>query len=173
MIISTDTKEVETFFKRFDELKSSTQLTVLKKAVRAGSKPILKYQRQKAKSLFISQTGTLVKSLYVKVNKSPSSEGTAIATIGVQNLAKPKEKTRGRYKTWYASSYAVWLNYGTQEHSNSSGTSIRKKAQGKSSIKGVKATHFLDNSLTSNQEQIEKLMSDKFKEALMIAWNKL
>ena len=147
MIISTDTKEVATFFKRFDELKNSTQLTVLKKAVRAGSKPVIKYQRQKAKSLFISQTGTLVKSLYVKVNKSPSSPGTAIATIGVRNLAKPKEKTRGRYKTWYASSYAIWLNYGTQEHSNSSGTSIRKKTQGTGSVKGVKATHFLDNSL--------------------------
>src|SRR5574344_1901980 len=136
MIISTDTKEVATFFKRFDELKSSTQLTVLKKAVRAGTKPVIKYQKQKAKSLFISQTGTLVKSLYVKVNKSPSSPGTAVATIGVQNLAKPK------------------------------------KAQGKRTIKGVKATHFLDNSLTTNQEQIEKLMSGKFKEALMIAWNK-
>ena len=47
------------------------------------------------------------------------------------------------------------------------------RSQGKGSVKGVKATHFLDNSLTTNQRQVEQLMSDKFKEALMIAWNKL
>lgn len=82
--------------------------------------------------------------------------------VGVRNMDKNRITfVAGRLHKIKAPTYAgIWLNYGTRSHSISSGSSMRKKIQGDSSVKGIAGTDWVMRSYNDVKDRLFQYIAE-------------
>ncbi len=135
--------DVKDLLARLDGMKRAVRTRVLRKAIGAGTKIILKV----AKSLVPKESGLLRKSLGRKV-KVYRNSGIAVGIVGPRKgFRQDVTRSKGKWFPVTAISdpikYAHLVEFGTQPHSLGAGSSLRKKVQHGHMHPGAAAHPFL------------------------------
>lgn len=143
--------------KALSALPERVERNVLRKALRAGGRKIIKRARQNIKD----KTGTLSKSLGIKVKRTRKG-----SMVGIEVGARSGKKQK------YDGFYAHMVEFGTRPHAIGRGDNVEsggKLTRGKQKGRqhpGMKARPFLRPAVDSTQSDVLNTIKEKMKDGI-------